>query len=81
MYQRILVAADGSPWSDAALAYAIRLASFLNVQLCILTVPTTPLTYAVPDMMGSVILSLIYLFLKTLSLMARQMIGAKRAGT
>ena len=53
MYQRILVAADGSPWSDAALAYAIRLASSLSAELRILTVPTTPITYAVPDMMGS----------------------------
>lgn len=53
MYQRILVAADGSPWSDAALAYAIRLASSLDAELRILTVPTSPITYAVPDMMGS----------------------------
>ena len=53
MYQRILVAADGSPWSDAALAYAIRLASCLDAELRILTVPTTPITYAVPDIMGS----------------------------
>ena len=42
MYKRILVATGGSPWSDAAVAYAIRLAAHTAAELRILTVLTVP---------------------------------------
>ncbi len=45
MYKRILVATGGSPWSDAAVAYAIRLAAHANAEVCILTVLTMPASY------------------------------------
>jgi nucleotide-binding universal stress UspA family protein len=53
MYQRVLVAIDGSPWSETALRYAIALAAHTGAQLQILTVPTAPVAYAVPDVMGA----------------------------
>ncbi len=42
MYKRILVATGGSPWSEAAVAYAIRLAARTEAELRILTVLTIP---------------------------------------
>ena len=42
MYQRILVATGGSPWSDAAVAYAIRLAACMGAEVVILTVLNIP---------------------------------------
>ncbi len=42
MWNRILVATGGSPWSDAAVAYAIGVAVHYNVELCLLTVLHTP---------------------------------------
>lgn len=42
MYKRILVATGGSPWSDAAVAYATRLAACTEAELRILTVLTVP---------------------------------------
>jgi nucleotide-binding universal stress UspA family protein len=53
MYQRILVATGGSPWSEAAVAYAIALATRLGAELRILTVLVVHATYAMPDMMAS----------------------------
>lgn len=53
MYKRVLVALDGSPWSDAALGYSIALAVYTGAQLRFLTVPTAPVAYAVPDVMGA----------------------------
>ena len=53
MYQRVLVATDDSPWSDAAVISAIALAAHIGAELRILTVPTTPMTYVAPDIMGS----------------------------
>ncbi len=35
MYQHILVATEGSPWSDAAVAYAIAIAARTGATLCI----------------------------------------------
>jgi nucleotide-binding universal stress UspA family protein len=52
MYTRILVATGGSPWSDAAVAYAIALAIRTRASLRIVTVLTVPAAYALPDMMG-----------------------------
>ena len=44
MYERILVATGGSPWSDAAVAYAIRLAAGTGAEVCILSVLTVPVS-------------------------------------
>jgi nucleotide-binding universal stress UspA family protein len=53
MYKNILVATGGSPWSEAAVAYAIALASRLDAALHILTVLVMHAAYAMPDMMAS----------------------------
>lgn len=45
MYKRILVATGGSPWSDAAVAYAIRLAAHTDAEVRIVTVLTDPAPY------------------------------------
>lgn len=52
MYERILVATGGSPWSDAAVVYAIAIAERTGGMLYILTVLTNPAVYATPDVMG-----------------------------
>src|SRR5262252_7149419 len=49
MYKRILVATGGSPWSDAAVAYAIRLAAGTGAEVCILSVLTLPVSYEIPE--------------------------------
>jgi nucleotide-binding universal stress UspA family protein len=53
MYKRILVATGGSPWSDAAVTYAIALAAHLGAELRILTVLSGPMGYTMPDVMSS----------------------------
>jgi nucleotide-binding universal stress UspA family protein len=53
MYTRILIATGGSPWSDAAAAYAIALAAHLGADLCILAVLNVSGVYAMPDVMAS----------------------------
>ncbi|MGQ4809855.1 hypothetical protein NKDENANG_03291 [Candidatus Entotheonellaceae bacterium PAL068K] len=53
MYQRVLVATGGSPWSDAAVAYAIALAAYMGAELRILTVLTGSVAYTMPDVMSS----------------------------
>jgi nucleotide-binding universal stress UspA family protein len=53
MYTRILAATGGSPWSDAAVAYAIALAAHLHAELRILTVLNISGVYAMPDVMAS----------------------------
>ena len=52
MYQHILVATEGSPWSDAAVAYAMAIAARTGATLRLLTVLVNPATYATPDFMG-----------------------------
>ena len=49
MYKRILVATGGSPWSDAAVAYAIRLAAGTGAEVCILSVLTVPVSDTVEE--------------------------------
>ena len=49
MYRRILVATGGSPWSEAAVAYALRLAARLGAELRILTVLTMPTASMMSD--------------------------------
>ncbi|PON18721.1 hypothetical protein C2W62_06495 [Candidatus Entotheonella serta] len=53
MYKRILVATGGSPWSHAAVTYAIALAVRTDAVLHILTVLTNPGSYATPDVLGA----------------------------
>ena len=53
MYKRILVATGGSPWSQAAVTYAIALAVRTDAVLHILTVLTNPGSYATPDVLGA----------------------------
>ena len=53
MYKRVLVATGGSPWSDAALAYAIAWAACTGAELRILTVLASPVAYTIPDVMSS----------------------------
>ncbi len=52
MYQNILVATGGSPWSDAAVAYAIAIAARTGAHLKVLTVLVNPGIYANPDVLG-----------------------------
>ena len=53
MYRKVLVAIGGSPWSDAALSYAISLAAATEADLSILTVLASPVAYTMPDVMSS----------------------------
>jgi nucleotide-binding universal stress UspA family protein len=53
MYRKVLVAIGGSPWSDAALSYAIALAAATGADLTILTVLASPVAYTMPDVMSS----------------------------
>ncbi len=52
MYQRILVATGGSPWSDAAVSYATAIAARTGATLHILTVLINPAVYNTMDVMG-----------------------------
>lgn len=52
MYQRILVASGGSPWSDAAVSYATAIAARTGAELHILTVLINPAVYTTMDVMG-----------------------------
>lgn len=53
MYKRILVATGGSPWSEAAVTYAVTLAAHMGAELRILTVLTVHAAHALPDVMAS----------------------------
>ena len=53
MYRKVLVAIGGSPWSDAALSYALSLAASTGGDLTILTVLASPVAYTMPDVMSS----------------------------
>jgi nucleotide-binding universal stress UspA family protein len=52
MYNRILVATGGSPWSNAAVTYAIAMAARMDAELHILTVLSNFGSYSSPDMIG-----------------------------
>lgn len=54
MYTNILVATGGSPWSDAAVAYAIAIASRTGAKLHVLNVLINPSAYSSPDIMSGV---------------------------
>jgi nucleotide-binding universal stress UspA family protein len=53
MYKKVLVATGGSPWSDAAVVYAIAMAARIGAELRILTVLASPVAYTMPDVMSS----------------------------
>ena len=53
MYRKVLAAIGGSPWSDAALSYAIALGAATDADLTILTVLASPVAYTMPDVMSS----------------------------
>src|SRR5262249_17746657 len=53
MYKRVLVATGGSPWSDAAVSYAIAWAVYTGAELRILSVLASPVAYTMPDVMSS----------------------------
>jgi nucleotide-binding universal stress UspA family protein len=53
MYTRILIATGGSPWSDAAAAYAIALAAQMRAELRVLAVLSISGVYAMPDVLAS----------------------------
>ena len=53
MYRKVLVAIGGSPWSDAALSYAVSLVAATGADLTILTVLASPVAYTMPDVMAS----------------------------
>src|SRR5262245_10671356 len=53
MYKRMLVTTGGSPWSDAAVSYAIAWAACTGAEMRILTVLTSPVAYTMPDVMSS----------------------------
>jgi nucleotide-binding universal stress UspA family protein len=52
MYKDILVATGGSPWSDAAVAYAIAIAARTGASLRVLTVLVNPAMYITPDVVA-----------------------------
>lgn len=49
MWKRILAATGGSPWSDAAVLYAVELAARNDADLCLTTVLNLPATAATCD--------------------------------
>jgi nucleotide-binding universal stress UspA family protein len=53
MYKRVLVATGGSPWSDAAVSYAIAWAACRGAELRILSVLASPVAYTMPDVILS----------------------------
>lgn len=52
MYKDILVATGGSPWSDAAVAYATAIAARTGASLRVLTVLVNPAMYVTPDVIA-----------------------------
>src|SRR5919202_2143902 len=54
MYKRVLVATGGSPWSDAAVSYAIAWAACTGAELRILGVLASPAAYTVLLRWGNV---------------------------
>ncbi|MCZ6872228.1 MAG: universal stress protein [bacterium] len=53
MYRHILVATGGSPWSEAAVGYAVVLAAQTGAVLKFLTVLTVEASYSMPDIAGA----------------------------
>ena len=80
MYQNILVATGGSPWSEAAVAYATAIAARTGATLRILTVLVNPGAYANPDVMGGADLMADIVEQEGQALLARAAEQAQQAG-
>ena len=80
MYQHILVATGGSPWSDAAVAYAIAIAARTDATLRILTVLLNPGVYTTPEVMGGSEMVVEVIELEGEELLARAVAQAHQAG-
>ena len=80
MYKRVLVATGGSPWSDAAVSYAIAWAACTGAELRILSVLTSPVAYTMPDVMASPELLMESLERQGQELLDRVAAQAERAG-
>ena len=77
---RVLVATGGSPWSDAAVAYAIAWAACTGAELRILTVLASPVAYLIPDVMSSSALLMDSIERQGQELLDRVAVQAERAG-
>ena len=80
MYKRVLVATGGSPWSDAAVSYAIAWAACTGAELRILSVLASPVAYTMPDVMASPELLMESLERQGHALLDRIAAQAERAG-
>lgn len=80
MYKNILVATGGSPWSNAAVAYAIAVAAHTGATLRILTVLINPGSYTTPDVMGGSDLVVDIIEHEGKELLARAALQAQLAG-
>jgi nucleotide-binding universal stress UspA family protein len=80
MYKRVLVATGGSPWSDAAVSYAIAWAACRGAELRILSVLASPVAYTMPDVMSSSELLIASIERQGQELLDRVAAQAERAG-
>ena len=80
MYKRVLVATGGSPWSDAAVSYAIAWAACRGAELRILSVLASPVAYTMPDVMSSSELLMASIERQGQELLDRVAAQAERAG-
>ena len=80
MYKNILVATGGSPWSAAAIAYAIAIAARTGATLRILTVLINPGSYTTPDVMGGSDLVVEIIEREGQELLTRAALQAQQAG-
>ncbi len=80
MYKHILVATGGSPWSAAAVAYAIAMAARTRATLRVLTVLVYPSMYANPDVMGGEVMVAEVIEQDGQDLLARVVAQAHQAG-
>ena len=80
MYKRVLVATGGSPWSDAAVSYAIAWAACRGAELRILSVLASPVAYTMPDVMSSSELLMASIERQGQELLGRVAAQAERAG-
>ena len=80
MYKRVLVATGGSPWSEAAVSYAIAWAVCTGAELRILSVLASPVAYTMPDVMSSSELLMESIERQGQELLDRMAAQAERAG-
>src|SRR5262249_6792163 len=80
MYKRVLVATGGSPWSEAAVSYAIAWAACTGAELRIVSVLTSTVAYTMPDVMSSSELLMESIERQGQELLGRAATQAERAG-